>query len=119
MLKYFVLDAAPNTDFVTVLQPRKSDAPKLTTKLVSQSKSQIVVSVTIADRTDLITLTPKGGTYQRGDAKPVDLPMTVPESVEPGAEISSHSPLLEHLAATTTSRNPFLQTTNLKENNNP
>ena len=119
MLKYFVLDAAPNTDFVTVLQPRKADAPKLTTKLVSQSKSQIVVSVTIADRTDLITLTPKGGTYQRGDAKPVDLPMTVPESVEPGAEISSHSPLLEHLAATTTRRNPFLHTTNLKENNNP
>jgi hypothetical protein len=119
MLKYFVLDAAPNTDFVTVLQPRKSDAPKLTTKLVSQSKSQIVVSVTIAERTDLITLTPKGGTYQRGDAKPVDLPMTVPESVEPGAEISSHSPPLEHLAATTSSRNPFLQTINLKEINNP
>jgi hypothetical protein len=45
--------------------------------------------------------------------------MTVPESVEPGAEISSHSSLLEHLAATTTSRNPFLQTINLKEMNNP
>jgi hypothetical protein len=93
MLKYFALDAQPNTDFVTVLQPRKSDAPKLKAKLISKSKEQIVVSVTIANHTDLITLTPKGGTYQRGDAAPVVLPLTTPENVVPAAPAVSSGAL--------------------------
>lgn len=91
MLKYITLDAPPDTDFVTLLQPRKSEAPKLNAKLVSKSKEQIVVSVAIAGRTDLITLTPQGGTYQRGDAAPTNLPMAVPDSVEPAPTISTAS----------------------------
>lgn len=113
MLKYFALDAKPNTDFVTVLQPRKSDAPKLNAKLVSQTKEQIVVSVALADRTDLITLTPKGGTYQRGDAAPVILPLTAPQSMEPDAQAVSSS---DEGSDSTSNLTSFDQSKRLEEN---
>jgi hypothetical protein len=87
VLKYMTLNASPNVDYVTVLHPRKSDGAPLTATLVSQSKNEMVVNVNLADRMDIITLTGHGGSYQRGEAVPVALPMTVPSNFEPGYAI--------------------------------
>ena len=87
MLKYITLNAAPNVDYVTVLHPRKSDGAPMTATPVSQSKDEVVVKVNLVERTDRITLTKHGGSYQRGEAVPVALPMTVPGDFEPGYPI--------------------------------
>jgi len=89
LLKYFTLDAPPKADYVTVLQPRKSGDLQLAATLVSQTKNGSVVRVNLAGRTDLITLTPHGGTYQRGDAPLVTMPMSLPGDVEAGYNISA------------------------------
>jgi len=78
MLQYFTLDAPPIVDYLTVLQPRKTGEPQLEATLILQTKNRIVVRVNIAGRTDLITLTPQGGSYQRSDEASVKLPISLP-----------------------------------------
>ena len=89
MLKYFTLDAPPKADYVTVLQPRKSGDQQLAATLVSQMNNRIAIRVNLAGRTDLITLTPHGGSYQRGDTPAVTLPMSLPGDFEAGYHIST------------------------------
>ena len=67
---------------MTVLHPRKSNAASLGATLVSQAKDRLVVRVDVADRTDTIVLTPHGGSYKRGNASPLTLPMTIPGDME-------------------------------------
>ncbi len=83
MLKYITLSAPSGADYVTVLHPRKPDGPPVAATLLEQTKDRIVLNVNAGKTSDVITLTPQGGSFQRGNAAPVKLPMTLPDSVEP------------------------------------
>jgi hypothetical protein len=87
-LKYITLDAAPNADFVTVLDPRKSNAPALTATLLSAGKEKVVIQTVLADHTDVVTLGQDAGSFQRQGSEPVLLPMKVDGNAEPGARFN-------------------------------
>ena len=87
-LKYITLDAAPNADFVTVLDPRKSNEPALTATLLFASKEKVVIQTVLADHTDVVTLGQDAGSFQRQGSEPVLLPMKVDGNAEPGARFN-------------------------------
>ncbi len=84
-LKYITLDAAPNADFLTVLHPRKSNAPALTATLLSSSKEKVVIQIVLEDHTDVVTLEQGGASFQRTGSPLIILPMRIDSNAEPGA----------------------------------
>jgi hypothetical protein len=75
-LKYFSLPGKADQDFLTVLHPRKSDGPPITTKLLSQTKGKVSLKVIHGGSADVITLGKDGSTFQR------DMSPAVPISLE-------------------------------------
>ena len=74
-LKYFSLPAKPGEHFITVLHPRKPDGAPLSVTLVSASREQITLSITLDGRKDLVTLSKSGASYQHGDSPELKIPM--------------------------------------------
>ncbi len=76
-LKYFSIPAKPNEDFLTVLHPRKPDGAPLKATLVYSTKEKVALKIVNGARTDLITLSTAGASFQRDDAPPRTMPMEI------------------------------------------
>jgi len=84
-LKYLILPAKPDGDFLTILHPKKPDGPTIDATLLSSSQQKVLFRVELDSNADLIDLGPEGVGFKRIDAPGLSLPMGVDGNVEPGA----------------------------------
>ena len=89
-LKYLILSAEPNQDFLTVLHPKRPNEAPASTTLISASEQAIELQILVEDKEDIISLSTKdGASFKRLGEPERHLKAGLDGDYEPGARFMS------------------------------